>query len=1787
MRSSRSSLAVVLALALVAVLSFGAPSSVSAVSYTPDPWLFSTSDFTGSSQDACVGLAPLVSTNGDFSLSTGVVGGASNASADCPAASYPTPPIDGLALNLAAIDPAVNKLYLIEGQTDGTQVLATSALGQRSAVTRFPLGPSEQVIAMTLGMSRGAGLATPLTLLVSNPLELRSIDPATGTQTSLIDEFTLESTRNMTHAVAGVLVLNDVAGEVYWIGLSGATPPLPSGELNTTALKLYAMNLTAPSQTREFDLEGVDDVLSLHFSAKLNALIVVTSTEVRAAPLPTTRALVSSPVSLTSVKTYPVGASGFLYASQWPAPGPFEFDGLHTSSYWSPEANQLVLAVVLKNPAKQQLVTLTLARTGVTNTFTFATPLELPVAELPLFLQGGIAQLSLTSAPPSVGLGGASPNVVLDGFGLTQALVRPTLECVWTSPSVAGEYKSPAVHVPTFPVNSLMAQHVRCDIPAALRLPTTKTLSVSLSSVNGFIRSGSLTIDVDECDPTLTTPACPGQWDVCTNSNTGNGFTCVAGTAVCAVGQDIPPTCDPCAKGTYKNQINGEPCKVCAVGKTTASTGTISPSECIDEAPCDLALVSPEGEGMTLAAAANGGANVPVRLRIREMTDLELWQRDPAANELAFRENVAMQLNLFNDDGSLDLSRIGPVENVEEDQWLPLWAVVVTFSILPASPEDQAACIAGGGTVGQSPGSLGAQLVAIGGSNVTVVLDLTPPGPVLSRMGMGPCVADSIPSLAILASLLLGTCLVYLLANSKPRLPRSRAWEVFPTMLPLIALGYDAWFITKIGMLAPSADSSLLLPLVPAIVLGLFAVGFTLNLTTMLYYGHQQLRVQQASVVSTMVTATAEDDVVKKMSVIDVGAAGGGASPLKAWRKASPLGSHVAFWAGVLNINALGMCSSRLTSRHSVWHIKWDRQRSHNLGYHQLLRTAGFRSMLCRSLPMLLVQAAMMMQLDCPVWAAAPLIAGLLALVAVIVRMMYIQPVDEPTQHENPNGKYVVRGRRQLPNGNWVDGSDGNGEERYVETDSESSSRRSGTSSSRVSVSGRLAGGAKVNPLDEDSGHYRAGPHLLAGGSVLGLNATAGASDLPHQPMSMADDDGYVEVEMSAEEEAELAAAGLNSHAWQLVDNVDDQLAGGGPLARFRKRMTQMDADRVMARRARVNAAAAFSRKAAAIPADIVQRTMAAAQEAREVASSSHVWLLFDDPTSSSPLPPLSQPIGPDQVVRSVEQFDENGMPFNPAMFKRYVANKSDLAVVSEARKAVAEKPEVKARKEKAEQAAREVVAMEHAWILLDPSLTEDSAVDHSAIELKEVEIFTEEGAPYDPAFFKRFVRAAPPSPVAAAAAPPSTGAPLKPLDISSHSESKAPASPRSTNSRNASLRTNALSSVLRSPSHNAQISAGADAILARKASVSSSAVSAHGESTTSQSSSSSAASSGESQASDKDAVAVNVRERLASDAAAERAAVAVREVDGVREVVKHSPRSAGAKSESDEEAAVIGELNLGGRGSRSPTASALGTPPPQRQLSQNMSRQLSHARLQVRAPPATLLTGSPAFQARAALLRDGDVNAAARLVIDADDDIPAEMARAGSAWNASSPKFSGQGASNAAAALVGGSPPHSGSVSRSRSRSSHKSVGGGGMGMGGLSDGEHDLESAEVVVDTKASLALRRGARAALLSNIAKGAEARAANLGAAAGGPGSPTNAQLPSHLRSPSALRGAGASEAPMSPLAGGMPGPALARIVSLNKHAIAANTANAAAASSSGGERRSMIAGAGASIMNNKQ
>jgi len=115
-------------------------------------------------------------------------------------------------------------------------------------------------------------------------------------------------TRNMTHAVAGVLVLNDVAGEVYWIGLSGATPPLANGELNTTALKLYAMNLTSPLQTREFDLEGVDDVLSLHFSAKLNALIVVTSSEVRAAPLPTTRALVSS-LSLPSLKPSPLSPS--------------------------------------------------------------------------------------------------------------------------------------------------------------------------------------------------------------------------------------------------------------------------------------------------------------------------------------------------------------------------------------------------------------------------------------------------------------------------------------------------------------------------------------------------------------------------------------------------------------------------------------------------------------------------------------------------------------------------------------------------------------------------------------------------------------------------------------------------------------------------------------------------------------------------------------------------------------------------------------------------------------------------------------------------------------------------------------------------------------------------------------------------------------------------------------------------------------------------------------------------------------------------------------------------------------------------------------------------------------------------------------------------------------------------------------------------------------------------------------------------------------------------------------
>jgi len=332
-RASSFALGVVVALA--AVLAVVAPLPALGASQ-PHPLVFTTSEFDGSGRGACIGMASYDGSP-SIDLTTSVANISvplhSQTGADCPDFQFPFNVTEGLALNLGAIDPAQDnggRLYFVEGLEDGTSVLAYSPLARRKAVVRRPL--SKTVIAIS--MSVPSMTPTPVLLLTSSlqGLALSEKNVVSGSETPLLSESTMESTFNMTHAVAGVLVLNDVQREVYWLGLSGRTPPLADGSLNAAALKVYALSLVDPAKRKEFALLNCPDVLSLHFSAALKALVIVTSTDVRVAALPET-GLVDS--ALTTLATSPV----LTYASDLS-----NFDSLQPSSAWIADGHHLVWA---------------------------------------------------------------------------------------------------------------------------------------------------------------------------------------------------------------------------------------------------------------------------------------------------------------------------------------------------------------------------------------------------------------------------------------------------------------------------------------------------------------------------------------------------------------------------------------------------------------------------------------------------------------------------------------------------------------------------------------------------------------------------------------------------------------------------------------------------------------------------------------------------------------------------------------------------------------------------------------------------------------------------------------------------------------------------------------------------------------------------------------------------------------------------------------------------------------------------------------------------------------------------------------------------------------------------------------------------------------------------------------------------------------------------------------------------------------------------------------------------
>lgn len=1370
MRPSVTALALCACALLMAVVS---PVVVRGATADAAPWALASSADGG-----CAGLSAL---GASFAPAAGSAGSASAGCvsyhyADATAASNATDPV-AISLSLSAVDPRWDVLHAVEVAADGRWSVASSALLDRGVApptasgvarrTPFPVGVEAAAVAMgpqPQGASGGGGGgASELLLLQSRPaLSLSSLSLSTGTLTPILSASAMRHSLNVSHAVAGAMVLNSAAGEVYFVGLSGRTPPLPGGELDTQALKLFAVSI-ATGASAELELQGCADVVGLHFAEELGALLVVSSGELRAALLPQPLALGLVGSGLSALQTAPVStvapvaASEFLYAAQLE-----HYDALYTSARWVPLARQLILGIQLASSAPapaaqpQALVVLDLSRTTSGGIQVDAVALSV-VPSLPLAFHAGIAPLSLLAALPARVAPATQTQINVWGFGLGQALVHGSIVCelqpaLADSTPIGAAYFVPA----TFNYSASAsggADQLSCALPAGAvpQGSVARLVLVRLSALQGRLAGRTtLALDVDEC--ASATSVCPAG-EVCSNSV--GGFVCSTNT-VCPAGT-YGALCVPCPAGTFKSTTGTEACIGCPSG-TSAPAGATKASDCKTESPCDSTTSS---NGKPVSGNTKEEA---VRMQLRVSMDLATFGATTSAAALQFRTDIAAALRV-------PLARISPVESVVADPSSTATspAVLVTFQIYPPSASDRAVCMveqhAGGNAtsaVGQSADTLAKNLEG-------QLLDPTSPiyaSPIGQNLKSDSLVAsegialwvallgdEGCPQLALMPFFILGGVLVLLasvylccpcrrpLVHGATMSPRARPFELWPTVLGLTAFAFDVFFLLVLSTLDISYATVLL-----AVGAAIVALGLVHNAATMVLFGRAQLKgldaVSPAPALALAPGAVAVQGspakaggsgVVRAVSLSASGkhsshssnassvASNGVAptdSPLRLWARAHPLGSKMAFAAGLINLPALGLFSAQLSPvprasasgapsaaaapGASVFDLQWDSARAGSRPFHAMVHAGGVRSLLLRHLPMLVLQAVVLTMMPCTLMGAAPLVAGILATLALAARTLYTRGLPEP----GAASKYtVVRKNGALPGlvvqeGNFFAEPLDKDEPSVSSVSRSSMSRSSHKKSGSMLTPGKNRVAAVVLAAvdsDEEEGGALGSDAAPAAGPDQSAEAGAGRS-LPGQ--ILAEGEAVVELELTEAEEA-----ALRPHAWQVLAEVPGFAEHGVTGAGFSraKRLPRKDAQKILRGRARQGllspaATAAADRKLdTTVSEEEVQLRLDAAAAARALveaapaasasasAPAAHAWILFDE----------SSPLQPGDEVQAVEQFDEQtNLPYNPAFFQRYVkrAVETEESVAAKLQ-AEADAAAAAAAKEAEEKAAQDAAA--------------------------------------------------------------------------------------------------------------------------------------------------------------------------------------------------------------------------------------------------------------------------------------------------------------------------------------------------------------------------------------------------------------------------------------------------------------------------------------------------------------
>ena len=515
----------------------------------------------------------------------------------------------------------------------------------------------------------------------------------------------------------------------------------------------------------------------------------------------------------------------------------------------------------------------------------------------------------------------------------------------------------------------------------------------------------------------------------------------------------VNSTCPLCPAGSFKSTNTSQSCTACQSG-AISPIGSVSSSACLFGQPCDASLNG--------AITTGNGANEPALIRMKLTTTVAMFDE---TRQAAFLAMIATSLAIPRVRLSRELSVLPDTSTT----------IVVEFEILPASPTDYAQCkadwSAGNATnpAGWSPGALAGELESQlrdpfspihANDNGALVGENAWQGASL-LLGGADCAPRTLWSIVALVACVVGVLLVFGWKRGERRrsmlAPNARPTEILYAFLPLLAIGFDAYFIVSLALAETLTSSTLLLVLVGASSVVLVG-GILHNSISIMTAARTQLvvvggiggkriggegdsgrsKADRYAPQPFVKPEQEEEEEEESANESEVGVSGEGegeregqhpsgtassrhtnpsklhhtpssvasrgsgivAKTLPIWCRLHPWACRIYFVLGCLHLGAIAMLTSKL-SRSSLYQLQWDQALTRDGdGIHASIRRGMARALVWRHVPMCALQVIAYLnlgtELECPTASLAPILATALAILVIMTRHLLFSHLPEP-----------------------------------------------------------------------------------------------------------------------------------------------------------------------------------------------------------------------------------------------------------------------------------------------------------------------------------------------------------------------------------------------------------------------------------------------------------------------------------------------------------------------------------------------------------------------------------------------------------------------------------------------------------------------------------------------------------------------------------------------------------------------------------------------------------------------